>query len=144
MIVIENLCTGVAQQTVQPIVNNTQPIYAANNDYNEAIDGVLVQHLTVATVQAFFETILTFLPKHVHALRKEGITHPHDLAQFGSTEFEAVIQSVKGKAALPGLAVVRLKQSCDFFQMLEVTNRAIKSQYLTHDSIKIMQSSIRR
>ena len=43
---------------------------------------------------------------------------------------------MKGKAALPGLTVVRLKQSCDFFRMLGVTNRKIQSQYLTHNSIK--------
>ena len=119
-----------------PVVNNAQPIYAANNDYDEAIDGVIVQHLTVNAVQTYFETTLTLAPKHIYALREEGITHPHNLAQFTSTEFEAVIRSVKGRAALPGLAVVRLEQTCDFFQYLEMTNRAIKSQYSTADSIK--------
>ena len=79
------------QRLVGPVVNNTQPVYAANNNYDEAIDGVIVQHLTVNAVQTYFETTLALSAKHIHALRKEGITHPHDLAQFTSTEFEAVI-----------------------------------------------------
>ena len=124
------------QRPAGPVVNNIQPVYVANNDYDEAIDGAVVQHLTVNAVQTYFETTLALSAKHIHALREEGITHPHDLAQFTSTEFEAVIRSVKGRAPLPGLAVVRLKQSCDFFQYLQVTNRAIKSEYLTHNSIK--------
>ena len=81
----------------------------------DRIDGAVVQHLTVNAVQTYFETTLALAAKHIHALREEGITHPHDLAQFTSTEFEAVIRSVKGRAPLPGLAVVRMKQSCDFF-----------------------------
>ena len=132
--VIANL--RAAQRPAGPVVNNTQPVYVANNNYDEAIDGAVVQHLTVNAVQTYFETTLTLAPKHIHALRDEGITHPHDLAQFTSTEFENVIRSVKGKAALPGLAVVRLKQTCDFFQYLEMTNRTIKSEYLSADSIK--------
>ena len=134
LMILVNLCAG--QRLTGLVVNNTQPVYAANNDYDEAIDGAVVQHLTVNAVQTYFETTLTLTPKHIHALREEGITHPHNLAQFTSTEFEAVIRSVKGRAPLPGLAVVRLKQSCDFFQYLQVTNRAIKSKYLTHDLIK--------
>ena len=109
MMLIAKLRAGNSQRPVGPIMNNTQLIYAANNDYDEAIDGVLVQHLTVATVQSFFETTLALLPKHVHALREEGITHPHDLAQFTCTEFDFVIRNVKTKTVLPGLAVVRLK-----------------------------------
>ena len=80
MMIINQLCAGITHRAAQPTVNNTQPIYAANNDYDEAIDGVVVQHLTVAAVQVYFETTLSLLPKHVHALREEGITHPHDLA----------------------------------------------------------------
>ena len=106
------------QRPVGPVVNNLQPVYAANNNYNEAIDGVIVQHLTVNAVQTYFETTFALSAKHIHALREEGITHPHNLAQFTSTEFEAVIRSVKGRAPLPRLAVVRMKQSCDFFQPL--------------------------
>ena len=134
LMILANLCAG--QRPAGPVMNNTQPVYAANNNYDEAIDGVIVQHLTVNAVQTYFETTLALSAKHIYALQEEGITHPHDLAQFTSTEFEAVIQSVKGRTPLPGLAVVRLKQTCDFFQYLEATNRAIKSQYLTHDSIK--------
>ena len=113
VMILANLRAG--QQAAGLIVNNVQPVYAANNNYDEAIDGVIVQHLAINAVQEYFEVTLSLSPKHIHALREEGITHPHDLAQFTSTEFEAVIRSVKRKAALPGLAVVRLKQSCDFF-----------------------------
>ena len=69
-----------AQRPPGPVVNNTQPVYVANNDYDEAIDGAVVQHLTVNAVQTYFETTLTLAPKHIHALREEGITHPHNLA----------------------------------------------------------------
>ena len=50
LMIIEQLCAGNAQRMTQPIVNNTQPIYAANNDYEEVIDGAIVTHLTVAAV----------------------------------------------------------------------------------------------
>ena len=76
------------------------------------------------------------LPKHVHALLGEGITHPKDLALFNSMEFELAVQSMKSRAALPGLAQIRLKQACDFFQFLMATSRTMKNQYLTHYLIK--------
>ena len=91
LMILAQLRAGNVQRPLGPVVNNTQPIYATNNDYDEAIDGVLVQHLTVAAVQAFFDTVLALLPKQFHALREEGITHPHDLAQFTSTEFDSMI-----------------------------------------------------
>ena len=48
-----------------------------------------------------------------------------------------VIRSMKGRqAALPGLAQIRLKQACDFFQFILATGRNMKDQYLTHNSIK--------
>ena len=48
-----------------------------------------------------------------------------------------VICSMKGRqAVLPGLAQILLKQACDFFQFLLVTDRKMKNQYLTRDSIK--------
>ena len=50
MMIIDQLCTGISQRTAQPTVNNTKPIYAANNDYDEAIDGVIVQYHTVTAV----------------------------------------------------------------------------------------------
>ena len=121
----------------QPLINNTAPTYVAAPDYAETINGVQVTYLTVGAVQTFFETTLTLAPKHIHALREEGITHPKDLAQFTSKEFEMVIRSMKGRhAALPGLAQILLKQACDFFQFLCVTDRKMKNQYLTRDSIK--------
>ena len=40
--------------------------------------------------------------KHINALRDEAITYPRDLANFDSDNFDSVIQSVKGKVALPG------------------------------------------
>ena len=98
-----------AGPAVSPLVNNTQPIYTADADYIETIDGVLVTHLTIQVVQEFWEVTLSLLPKNVHALRGEGITHPKDLALFNSTEFESVIRSMKSRAALPGLAQFRLK-----------------------------------
>ena len=55
MMILANLRAGVQQRAAGPVVNNTQPIYAANNDYDEAIDGVLVQHLIVPAVQEYFE-----------------------------------------------------------------------------------------
>ena len=85
MMLIANLRAGNNQRLTGPVVNNTQPLYAANLDYDEAIDGVIVQHLTVAAVQLLFDTTLALLPKYVNALREEGIVHPHDLAQFTST-----------------------------------------------------------
>ena len=136
MMIIKQLHAGNARRPGGPAVNNTQPIYAANNDYDGLIDGMLIRHLTVTVVQGFFETVLALQPKHIHALRDEGITHPHDLENFTSTEFNHVIRSLKSKAALPGLAVVRLKQTCNFFQYLFDTNRKIKDSYWTHNSIK--------
>ena len=87
--ILANLRAG--QPTAGPVVNNTQPVYATNNNYNEAIDGVILQHLTINAIQEYFEVTLSLSPKQIHALRKEGISHPHDLAQFNSTEFKAVI-----------------------------------------------------
>ena len=75
-------------------------------------------------------------PKHTNALRDEAITHPRDLANFDSGDFDSVIQSVKGKAALPGLTQIRLKQACAFFQYVQDTGRTLKEQYLTAESLK--------
>ena len=95
-----------------PLVNHTAPSYNVAPDYAETINGVLVTYLTVGAVQTFLETTMTLAPKHIHALREEGITHPKDLAQFTSKEFEMVIRSMKGRhAALPGLAQILMKQA---------------------------------
>ena len=121
----------------QPLVNHTAPTYVAAPDYAETINGMQVTYLTVNAVKRFWEDTLTLAPKHINALREEGITHPKDLAQFNSKEFEMVIRSMKGRsAALPGLAQIRLKQACDFIQYTEATGRKMKDQYLTYDSIK--------
>ena len=98
-----------------PLVNHTAPSYTVAPDYAETINGVHVTHLTVGAVRTFLEITMTLAPKHINALREEGITHPIDLAQFTSKEFEMVIRSMKGRqAALPGLAQIMLKQACDF------------------------------
>ena len=103
------------------LVNNTQPTYVADTEYSETVDGVLVTYLTVVVVQEFWEVTLSLLPKHINALQDKGITYPKDLAQFNSKEFDMVIQSIKGKAALLGLAQIKLKQVCDFFQFIRAT-----------------------
>ena len=123
--------------TVLALVNHTQPTYTAANDYAETIDGMGVTYLTVNAVKRFWEDTLTLAPKHSNALREKGITHPKDLAQFDSKEFNMVICSMKGRsAALPGLAQIRLRQACDFIQYTKATGRKMKDQYLTYNSIK--------
>ena len=47
--------------------------------------------------------------KDINTLRDKKITHPKDLANFDSEDFESVVRSVKGKAALLGLAQIYLK-----------------------------------
>ena len=42
---------------------------------------------------------------------------------------------MKSKVALPGIAQIWLKDACDFFQFILATNRTMKNQYLTYDSI---------
>ena len=69
-------------------------------------------------------------------MRDEVITHTRDLAHFDSGNFDSVIQSVKGNAALPGLVQIRLKQACDFFQYALDTGRTLNDQYLTAESLK--------
>ena len=88
---------------VPPLVNHTPPIYVTDTYYSETIDGAQVTYLTVGAVRSFWEVTLALLPKHINALRDEGITHPKDLAQFTSKEFDMVICSMKGRqAALTG------------------------------------------
>ena len=94
----------------QPLTNNTPPTYVAAPDYADTIDVMQVTYLTVGAVQTFLETTMNLAPKHIHALREEGITHPKDLGLFTGKEFEMVICSMKGRqAALPGLAQILLK-----------------------------------
>ena len=79
---------------------------------------------------------MSLSPKHINALRDEGITHPHDLANFDFNDFDSVIRSLKGKTSLPGLAQIRLKPSCDFFQYALDTGRRLIDQYLTAETMK--------
>ena len=95
---------GPPVTVVPSLVNHTQPTYVTDTNYFKTIDGVLVTYLTVVAVQNFWEVTLSLLPKHINALQDEGITHPKDLAQFNSKEFNMVIRSMKDKAALPGFA----------------------------------------
>ena len=91
--IIEQL-DAVQDGTVSGI-NNTQPTYVAGADYTEMIDGVQVVHLTVNAVKSFFENTMSLEPKHVNALREEGITHLIDLTMLDSKDFESVIHSMK-------------------------------------------------
>ena len=99
-----------AGPAVPPLINHTPPTYIADANYSETIDGVLVIYLTTTAIQNFWEVTLSLAPKHINALRAEEITHSKDLLQFNSKEFEMVIRSMKGKAALPDLAQIWLKQ----------------------------------
>ena len=100
---------GLTGPVVPPLVNHTQPTYVADADYTETIDGVLVTYLTPVAVQNFWEVTLSLAPKHINALQNGEITHPKDLEQFNSKEFEMVIRSMKGTATIPTLAQIRLK-----------------------------------
>ena len=72
---------GPTVPVVPPLVIHTPPTYVADTDYSEIINGVRVTYLTVGVVQDFWEVTRSLLPKNIHALRDEGITHPKDLAQ---------------------------------------------------------------
>ena len=63
-------------------INNTIPTYVAMTDYFETINGNTTWFLTVPMVQAFWERVMGLAPKHINALRDEGITHPQDLARL--------------------------------------------------------------
>ena len=78
--------------TIPPLVNNTQPMYVVDTYYTKTIDGVVITHFTTIVIREFWEVSLSLLPKNVHALWGENITHPKDLALFNSTEFESVIR----------------------------------------------------
>ena len=95
-----------AGPVVPPLINNSTPVYTAAADYVETIGGVATTHLDIASVKHFWEVTMSLQPKHIHALRGKGITHPRDLALFTSTEFDSVIRSMKSKVALPGIAQV--------------------------------------
>ena len=131
-VIIDMVDTGVNTNGI----NNTTPTYVAKMNYFETNNWNTTWFLTVPKVQAFWEVTLGLAPKYIHALRDEGVTHPKDLVNFDSGDFDSVIRSVKGKVALPGLAWIRLKQACDFFQYVLDTGRTLKDQYLTAGSLK--------
>ena len=60
---------GPLGSVVPPLVNHTQPTYAADTDCSETIDDVLVTYLTVAAVQDFWEVTLSLVHKYINALR---------------------------------------------------------------------------
>ena len=107
-------------------------------DYTVIIlGGARIVHLTRAVVQAFFEDTMSLEPKHVNALGEERVTYPKDLSKFDSIEFESVVNSMKRKRVTPpGVAQIRLKQACDFFQYTNDTGRTMKDQYLGYLAIK--------
>ena len=72
-------------------INNTTPIYVAETDYFETINGNTITYLNTHEVKAFFEVVMGLAPKHINALLDEGITHPRDLANFDSDNFNSVI-----------------------------------------------------
>ena len=117
-------------------INNTTPTYVAKTDYFETTNGITTWLLTLTNVQAFWEVTMGLTPKHINTLCDEAITHPIDLANFDSDDFDSVIRSVKGEVALPGLAQIRLKQTCDLFQYVLDTESTMKDQYLTAESLK--------
>ena len=82
---------GGAGLVVPPLVNHTPPTYVTDANYSEAIDGVLVIYLPTAAVQNFWEVTLSLAPKHINVLCAERITHPKELVQFNSKEFDMVI-----------------------------------------------------
>ena len=96
-------------------VIKTTLAYVAKTDYYETKNRNTTWFFTVPNFQVFGEEVMGLASKHINALRDKGITNPRDLANFDFGDFDSVIQSVKGKAALPGLAQIRLKQACDFF-----------------------------
>ena len=118
-------------------VNNTVPTYAVDLDYFETIDRNVVAYLTTYEVNTFFEGVMGLAAKHINALWNKEITHPEDLANFDLDDFEAVRWSVKGKVTLPGLAQIRLKQACGYFQFVLDTGRNMKNQFLL---LKILES----
>ena len=72
-------------------INNSTPTYVAMTDYFETIDGNTTTYLTTVEVKAFFEIVMGLVPKHINALRDNVITHPRDLANFDSDNFDSVI-----------------------------------------------------
>ena len=131
-VIIDMVDTGVSTNDI----NNTTPTYVAKTDCFETMNGNATWFLTVQNLKTFWEVTMGLAQRNINALRDKGITHPRDLANFDSGDFDSVIRSVKGKVALPGLAQIRLKQACDFFQYVLDTGRALKDQYLTAESLK--------
>ena len=60
-------------------------------DYFETKNGHTIWFLTVTRVTAFWEGVMGLTPKHINALCDKGITHPQDLTNFDSDNFDSVI-----------------------------------------------------
>ena len=73
------------------VINNTPLTHVCHTDYFKIVDGNSVTYLTTIEVKAFFEVVMGLAPKHINALRDEGITHPKYLANFDSDDFDSVI-----------------------------------------------------
>ena len=72
-------------------VNNTAPVYVAMTDYYGTKNGHTTWFLTVTRFTAFWEVVMGLAPKHINFLRDKRITHPQDLANFDSDNFDSVI-----------------------------------------------------
>ena len=91
-------------------VNNRTPVYVATMDYFETdANGHHTWFLNPTSVKHFWEVVMCLSPKHINVLREEGITHPRDLSNYDSDDFDSVIRSLKGKTSLPGWAQILLK-----------------------------------
>ena len=73
-------------------INNTAPAYVATMDYFETnTNRNTTWYLTTNGVETFFEDVMGLAPKHINALQDKGITHPQDLGNFDSDNFDSVI-----------------------------------------------------
>ena len=131
---------GAAAASQNPNIDDSAPAWAppADGSWEETkADGSKVPILTVASVEAFFRNVLKLGNRHINILRQEGVTHPADFGEFTAKEFDAVIKSVKGLGVpLPGMAQNMIKKTCDFFQYVNETGRALKDQYLMKEVIE--------
>ena len=72
-------------------INTTTPTYVAKTDYFETTNRITTWLLPIMNVQPFWEVPVGLAPKYTNALRDKAITHPRDLANFDSGDFDSVI-----------------------------------------------------